>query len=152
MGRYEVQVEWNVYDIVFEAAADNGQAAAMIRTALRWLAVLFFAVAGLMHFLRPAPYLKIMPPWIPWHAAMVAISGAAEMAGGIGLAIPKLRRAAAWGLVALLVAVFPANIYMATDHVSPGATPIPVAFLWVRLLFQPLMIWWVLWCSPGSRT
>lgn len=121
----------------------------MLRTAARLLATVFFAFAGLMHFLTPAPYLRIMPPWIPFHAAMVAISGAAEIAGGLGLAIPRLRPAAASGLVALLIAVFPANIYMATDRISLGDAPIPPIFLWLRLAFQPLMVWWVLWCSKG---
>jgi uncharacterized membrane protein len=113
-------------------------------TVARWVAAVFFVIAGLAHFLIPASYLKIMPPWIPWHLAMVDISGAAEIAGGIVLLIPNLRRAAAWGLVALLIAVFPANIYMATDHIPQSS---PTWILWGRLILQPLMIWWVLWCS-----
>jgi uncharacterized membrane protein len=117
------------------------------RTVARWLGALFFVVAGAMHFLYPAPYLKIMPPWIPWHRAMVEISGAAELAGGAGLLLPRFRRAAGWGLAALLVAVFPANIYMATNHISLGTQPVPPLILWGRLVLQPLMIWWVLWCS-----
>jgi uncharacterized membrane protein len=112
-----------------------------------YAAAIFYMAAGSMHFLSPAPYLKIMPPWIPWHEAMVAISGAAEFAGGLGLLIPKLRRAAAWGLVALLIAVFPANIYMATDHIQIGQTALSPVLLWGRLALQPLLIWWVLWCS-----
>jgi uncharacterized membrane protein len=118
-----------------------------------WLAALFFIFAGFLHFVRPAPYLAIMPPWIPWHLAMVDISGAAEIAGGIGLLIPSLRRAAAWGLVALLIAVFPANIYMAMDNIQFTARPLSPALLWGRLLLQPLFIWWVLYVSfvPPSR-
>lgn len=88
-----------------------------------------------------------MPPWIPWHLAMVYLSGAAEIAGGIGLLIPGLRRAAAWGLVALLIAVFPANIYMAVDHIQVTAHPMPAALLWGRLPLQAVLIWWVLWAS-----
>lgn len=103
--------------------------------------------------MRPAPYLAIVPPWIPWHLAMVDISGAAEIAGGIGLLIPSLRRAAAWGLVALLIAVFPANIYMAMDNIQFTVRPLSPALLWGRLLLQPLFIWWVLYASsvPPSR-
>ena len=78
---------------------------------------------------------------------MVEISGAAEIAGGIGLLIPALRRAAAWGLVALLIAVFPANIYMAADNIQFTARPLSPALLWGRLLLQPLFIWWVLYAS-----
>jgi uncharacterized membrane protein len=92
-------------------------------------------------------YLKIMPPYVPLPMAMVYISGAAEIAGGIGLLIPPVRRAAAWGLVALLIAVFPANIYMATNPVESGAASPPAAALYGRLLLQPLFIWWALWCT-----
>jgi len=96
---------------------------------------------------RPGPYLRIIPPWIPWHPAMLYISGAAEIAGGVGLLIRPLRRAAAWGLAALLIAVFPANIYMAQEHIQFTAHPLPPALLWGRLLLQPLFIWWVLYAG-----
>lgn len=111
------------------------------------LAALFFTSAGVLHFLRPAMYLKIMPPHIPWPLAMVYISGAAEIAGGVGILIPPARRAAALGLMALLVAVFPANIYMATNPVEAGASALPPAALWGRLLLQPVFIWWAWWCT-----
>ena len=104
---------------------------------------LFFTVAGILHFLNPHPYVKIMPPFIPWPLPMVYISGAAEIAGGIGLLLPPLRRAAAWGLIALLIAVFPANIYMALDHVQVTANPLPGWLLWARLPLQFVLIWWV---------
>jgi uncharacterized membrane protein len=107
----------------------------------------FYVAAGVFHFVKTDAYLKIMPAWIPWHNAMVYISGAAEIAGGIGLLIPGLRRLAAWGLVVLLVAVFPANIYMAVNNIQVTATPIPAAWLWARLPLQALLIWWVLWVS-----
>jgi uncharacterized membrane protein len=72
----------------------------------------------------------------------VELSGAAEILGGIGLLIPRLRRAAALGLVALLIAVFPANIYMATNPIEAGA----------GLLLQPILIWWVLWATKPTLT
>jgi uncharacterized membrane protein len=87
-------------------------------------------------------YMKIMPPYVPWHRAMVELSGAAEILGGIGLLIPRVRRAAALGLVALLIAVFPANIYMATNPIEAGA----------GLLLQPILIWWVLWATKPTLT
>ena len=112
-----------------------------------FLAALFYIFAGFLHFVHPAPYLKIVPPYLPWHRALVYVSGAAEVSGGIGLLIPRLRRAAAWGLVALLIAVFPANVYMATDHIQITLRPMPEWVDWARLPLQGLLIWWVLWCS-----
>jgi uncharacterized membrane protein len=110
------------------------------------LASIFYIGAGILHFTKTELYLKIVPPYIPWHPAMVFISGVCEMAGGIGLLIPPLRRAAAWGLVALLIAVFPANVYMATDPAA-GTQSIPAAVAWGRLPFQLVFIWWVLWAT-----
>jgi len=111
------------------------------------LAAIFYIAAGVNHFLKPEFYLKMMPPYIPWHELMVQLSGVAEVLGGVGLLIPPTRRAAAWGLVALLVAVFPANIYMATNPVEAGAAAMPAASLYIRLALQPILIWWVLWCT-----
>ena len=115
------------------------------------LASIAYIGAGILHFVRPAPYLKIMPPYIPWHEAMVAISGFCEILGGIGLLIPGTRRAAAWGLVALLVAVFPANIYMATNPVEAGAASVAAWIRWGRLPLQALLIWWLLWCTEPIK-
>jgi uncharacterized membrane protein len=115
------------------------------------VASVLYVFAGVFHFVETGSYLKIMPPWIPWHLAMVYISGAAEIAGGIGLLIPGLRRAAAWGLVALLIAVFPANIYMAVNNVQITTNPIPAVLLWARLLLQAVLIWWVLWASQPTQ-
>jgi uncharacterized membrane protein len=78
---------------------------------------------------------------------MVEISGFFEILGGVGLLIPRTRRAAAWGLVLLLIAVFPANLYMATNPIETGATSIAPALRWGRLPLQALFVWWVLWCS-----
>lgn len=110
------------------------------------LAAVFYMLAGTLHFLRPDPYMKIMPPYIPAHLAMVYISGAAEIAGGLGLLIPQLRRLAAWGLVALLVAVFPANVYMATSLPSTAST-LAAVLTWGRLPLQVVLIWWLLACT-----
>ena len=114
------------------------------RKAGLWITAVFFMAAGFLHLVRPAPFLKIVPPWIPMPAAAVLVSGLAEIAGGFGLLIPRLRRPAAWGLAALLIAVFPANVYMATGNIQMTRTPLPSAFLWARLALQPLLIWWVL--------
>jgi uncharacterized membrane protein len=111
------------------------------------LAAAFFVGAGSLHFIRPEFYLKIMPPYIPWHLAMVRASGFFEIAGGIGLLVPQTRRTAAWGLVALLIAVFPANLYMATNPIEAGAASIAPILRWGRLPLQLVFIWWLLWCS-----
>jgi uncharacterized membrane protein len=111
------------------------------------IAAILFIAAGSLHFIKPAPYLRIMPPYIPWHVFMVQASGVLEILGGLGLLAAKTRRAAAWGLAALLIAIFPANIYMATNPLEAGAASIPPVIRWGRLPLQPLLIWWVLWCT-----
>lgn len=110
-------------------------------------AALLYVVAGTLHFIKPDTYLKIMPPYIPWHLAMVAVSGGFEILGGLGLLVPQMRRAAAWGLVALLTAVFPANVYMATNPIDAGAASIAPVLRWVRLPLQLILVWWLLWCT-----
>jgi uncharacterized membrane protein len=111
------------------------------------LAAIFYVAAGMLHFIKPDAYLKIMPPCIPWHVAMVRISGGFEILGGLGLLLPQTRRAAAWGLVALLIAVFPANVYMATHPVEAGAASIAPVLRWGRLPLQLILAWWLLWCT-----
>tara|TARA_Y100000741_G_scaffold321223_1_gene270271 strand:- start:214 stop:639 length:426 start_codon:yes stop_codon:yes gene_type:complete len=100
----------------------------------------FFINIGVDHFINPDFYLSIMPPAFPMHAEAVYVSGFFEILGGICILIPSLRIIAGWGLVALLVAVYPANIYMA---LTPEAFPdIPVAFLYLRLALQFLFFYW----------
>ena len=124
-----------------------------MKLALTIVAALFYVAAGVMHFIRPGFYLKMMPPYIPFHSAMVQISGAFEILGGLGLLWPRTRRVAAMGLIALLVAVFPANVYMATNPVDAGASAIGPAILWGRLPLQALFIWWLWLCTKptGAR-
>src|SRR4051812_47037608 len=90
------------------------------KTALRWVLTVFMVAAGLNHFLSPAVYVGMMPQSLPWPQALVAISGVAEIAGGLGLILPATRRLAAWGLVVLFVAIFPANLNMALHHLPLG--------------------------------
>lgn len=111
----------------------------------------FFVTAGVMHLLRPEPYLAIMPPYIPYPELMVDLSGIAEILGGLGVLFPALRRAAGIGLIALLIAVFPANIHMAMANPEvPGLPHAPAWLLWARLPLQLLLIRWV-WISTLSR-
>ena len=117
-----------------------------LRGVLRWLLAIFFIAAGANHFRSPGIYLGMMPPWLPWPAALNAISGGAEILGGAGLLVPRVRRAAAWGLIALLIAVFPANLHVALAGKMPGTTFSPLT-LWLRLPFQALFLAWVWWVA-----
>lgn len=102
----------------------------------------FFLGAGTLHFLRPRMYEHIVPDYLPAHRALVLLSGAAELAGGAGVAFAPTRRAAGWWLVAVLVAVFPANVQMALH--PERYRRIPRALLWARLPLQPLLAGWAL--------
>lgn len=115
----------------------------MLKSLFRWLLAAFFILAGWNHFRDPQPYLSMMPPYLPWPELLNQLSGAAEVAGGLGILIPALRRPAAWGLIALLIAIFPANIHIAMN----GWQGMNIAswILWARLPFQLLFIAWVYW-------
>jgi len=117
----------------------------MARKIVLWALAVFFIVAGANHFLTPAPYLAMMPPYLPHSRWLIAISGVAETMGGIGLLFPQFRRAAGWGLIALLIAIFPANIQVAL-HGWPGVS-IAGWVLWARLPFQLVFIGAVAWVS-----
>lgn len=112
----------------------------LIKIVLRGLAAIFFIVAGTFHFLKPELYLQIIPPYLPAPQLLIIISGIAEIVGGIGLLTSRLRRVAGWGLIVLLLAVFPANIYMA-QH--PGQFHFAQWLLWARLPLQAVFIAWV---------
>jgi uncharacterized membrane protein len=117
-----------------------------IKTASLYLMAAFYAFAGLNHFRAPEFYLPIMPPWLPWHEELVFLSGVAELLIGVGLLIPRTRVLAAWGAIALLVAVYPANIHMAIADVPVGDPPQSAGVLrWVRLPLQFVLIAWAWW-------
>jgi uncharacterized membrane protein len=103
----------------------------------------FFVVAGITHFLAPTPYLAMMPPSIPWPAAMVALTGIAEILGGLGVLFGSTRRAAGVWLIALLIALFPANVYAISIGMEISGYAVPVWMLWARLPLQLLLIAWV---------
>lgn len=109
---------------------------------------LFFVAAGVNHFVDTPFYESITPPYLPWPYALVIISGIAEIVLGVALLVPKSSRLAAWGLIALLIAVFPANIYMA---LNPNLFPtIPVVALWIRVPVQGLLILWAYWYTRAT--
>ncbi len=110
---------------------------------LRLVLAGIFLTSGTLHLLLPSPFVAIMPPYLPAHELLVAISGYAELAGGIGLLIPALRRAAGWGLLLLLVAVLPANVEMLQLYRARGVPWWGEALLWLRLPLQALVMWGV---------
>lgn len=113
------------------------------------LLCILFVGAGVNHFVMPGTYQKIMPPYLPWPLALVYVSGFFEIVGGLGLLIPRLRTAAGWGLIALLLAVFPANVHMLVD--AESFSHIPYWALVLRLPLQGVLIAWV-WWSTIKRT
>lgn len=96
-------------------------------------------MAGVYHFVSPKFYLKIMPPYLPYHEFLVAASGLAEVILGVLLLIPATRSWAAWGIILLLIAVFPANLHMAYGSDFQAMSP---WFRWGRLPLQLVLIWW----------
>jgi uncharacterized membrane protein len=106
-----------------------------------------FVFAGVMHFVNEEFFLRIMPPYLPWHRELVAISGLFEIALGIGLLIPRTQSLSAWGLIALLIAVFPANIHL---YLNQQILPAPHWVHAFRLVLQGGLILWA-WSYTRGR-
>jgi uncharacterized membrane protein len=102
----------------------------------------FFVFAGVMHFVKPGFYLRMMPPWLPAHEAMNYASGVAEVAGGLALMCPdpRIRRLGGLWTIATLIGVYPANIHMALN--PEDFSDVPPAALYARLPFQAVFIGW----------
>jgi uncharacterized membrane protein len=120
------------------------------RVIFRCLLAAFFMAAGANHFRTPDVYLGMMPPWLPWPLALVYLSGAAEMLGGVGALVPFTRRFAGWGLIVLLIAIFPANLHVALQGRMPGFDLSPLR-LWLRLPFQAVFLGWVWWTTVAAQ-
>ena len=105
----------------------------------RWAFAALFVAGGVGHFVKTDVYTKIMPPYLPYHRALVLVSGVFEVALGLLLLVPTTSRVAAWGLIALLVAVFPANLFMYEHSEKFG---LPPTLLLLRLPLQGLLILW----------
>ena len=122
---------------------------ARLKDVLRWIYGVLFTLAGANHFLHTSFYVGIMPPYLPWHLALVYVSGVAEMALGIALLFRRTQRLAAWGMIALIVAVTPANLHMALhSELYPDYSAIA---LWVRLPLQIVLIAWAYWYTRPIR-
>ena len=114
-----------------------------------------YVVAGVLHFVAPELYVQNIPPFLPAPLALVYLSGVAEIAVGVGVLVPRTRRYAAWATIAMLIAIFPANVYMATsmavvDGIG-GSDPSPL-IRWGRLPLQGVLILWAYWYTNPDRT
>jgi uncharacterized membrane protein len=120
------------------------------RAAMKILMALLFIALGINHFYNPDIYLRIMPPYLPWPMFLQYLAGFFEFVLGVLLLFPKYTRLAAWGLIALLIAVYPANIHMAVNnHLYPD---VPAWGLWVRLPLQFVLIAWAWWYTREDLT
>lgn len=114
-----------------------------VKAVTKYLLGALFIAAGMNHFVNTGFYLKIMPPYLPWHVPLVYLSGIAEVALGALLLFRRSSTIAAWGLILLLIAVFPANLHMAVNSEQfPQFSP---SLLWLRLPLQAVLIAWAYW-------
>lgn len=115
-----------------------------------YLMSIFYVLNGVNHFRAADLYLAIMPPYLPYHLELVYLSGAIEILLGLSLLMVRIRRWAAWGIILLLIAIFPANIY----HLTSGGAGLGTSLwvLWVRLPFQLLFIGWAYWYTRDSHS
>ena len=125
----------------------------MIRTGLLWLMAAFYGAAGYFHLANPAPFLLIIPPWVPAPEAIIALTGLAELAGAAGLIQPwsrPLRRAAGWGLAAYALCVWPANFQHLLLDLGRADGGAGLRYHIPRLALQPVLIWLALWVSGAT--
>lgn len=123
------------------------QAQSPVRAGLRWLLALIYFAAGVIHIRSPGGFVAITPDWVPSPHAVVFWTGVAEIAGAIGLMVPRLRRAAGIGLALYALCVWPANFNHALNDIAIGGNRLPWAYHGPRLMLQPLIIWWALWAG-----
>ena len=133
-----------------DSAVATESAESKVRTAFRYLLAISMAFAGISHFTQTQTFVAMVPPSVPSPLWLVYISGVAEIAGGVGLLIPQLRRLASLGLIALYIAVFPANIYVAIHHIPIGDFTPPTWAMWARLPMQAVLIAWAYWVGKPS--
>src|SRR5262245_35366193 len=117
-----------------------------MKRALLHLMAVFYTLAGAMHLLRAAFYFPVIPPYLPWASELVWLSGVAELVLGLAVLVPALRERAAWGIILLLIAIFPANVHIALHNVPVfGAREGAGIGNWIRLPVQGLLIVWAWW-------
>ena len=114
---------------------------------MRFILAAFYFAAGILHLRSPAGFILIVPSFVPWPAEVVWFTGLCEIVGAVGLLIPRLRIAAGWALALFAVAVFPANINHAFNHIDVGPLPNSWWYHIPRFALQPVLVWWALYCS-----
>jgi uncharacterized membrane protein len=119
-----------------------------LKIASKFLLAALMLGAGTMHFVQTNFFTRIMPPYLPWHRELVYASGACEAVLGLLLFVPRFSRQAAWGIIALLIAVFPANIYLYQHQELLPASPLGH---FLRLPLQALIILWSYWHTKPSQ-
>jgi uncharacterized membrane protein len=112
------------------------------KTVSKYVLAVFMIGAGTMHFVNPDFYIKIMPSYLPLHRELVYLSGVCEIVLGVLILIPRYSTLAAWGMIALLIAVFPANIHV---YQNQDVLPAPPLFHLLRLPFQAVFMAWAYW-------
>ena len=114
----------------------------MLLALLKWLLAIAVGLSGVLHFTSSKTYEAMIPSWLPAHRPLVLISGVFELLGAVGLLVPHTQHVAAWGLIALFIAVFPANVNMAVNTLPLGRRRVPTWTLWARLPLQLVFIGW----------
>ncbi|MEC4804180.1 MAG: DoxX family protein [Jaaginema sp. PMC 1079.18] len=118
---------------------------------LRVVLAVCMVVAGVLHFAKSAPFVKIVPDILPYPLALVWISGVVEILCGFALLMPPISRTTAWILIALFIAVFPANINMAVNQIELAGIPYNPWFHAIRLPFQAVLIAWAYWYTKPDN-
>ena len=108
-------------------------------------------MGGVAHFVKPEMYVQMIPPMLPVPLALVYVSGVFEILGGVGVLVERTRVVAGWGLIALLIAVFPANIYMALEPGVVEGSPDNPLIWWLRLPLQLVFVLWVVICTRRTK-
>ena len=135
----------------------NTRAVERIRTVLRYALAAVYGPFGVVHMLASRAFLPIMPPIIPFPRTVVVLTGVCELAGAVGLLVPRTRKAAGMALALYAICVYPANIYHALAHAHVPPLPDSWWYHGPRLLFQPVFVWWALFVGgvvswPWRRT
>ncbi len=117
----------------------------MTRAGFRWLLVVFYLAAGIIHLRSPAGFVAITPDWVPYPHEVILLTGVCEIAGAIGLLTQRFRAAAAIGLALYAVCVYPANVNHALNNVAVDGRTLGWGYHGPRLAFQPVFVWWALW-------